>query len=237
MAASNFDSISGGGFNTGDVLGQTIIGGSVSGGNSFVDPRQQQFLDQIRGRGLFQLRNIQGSPGFGDVPGGGQTSLESGFSNANQLSGAGQGFLGNLGNIGDGTAANAQIQSLTDLLNQNLDRSLQGIGQQSALGNTFGGGRQGVAQGQAIQGNQLALGSGIADILDQQQNQQLSANLGGQSSLGGLFDLSQAGFNNAFAPLQNLAALVGPPTVLNRNASQESDGALNSFGGFLGGLF
>ena len=225
---------------------RAAFGGTTTRSTDFVEPNQQAFLRQLRFLGL-QAFNATG-----------EQQARSGQFNANQLSSQGRGFLGELG-AGAGSRltpfsqdngfAGVQIQSLSDILNRNLSLNLNQIGQQSAINNTFGGGRQGVAEGTAIGDTQLALGAGASDILqgDLQRRQQAAfgqsglqaqSALGGLSQLGGLFNLSQAGFNNTFQPVRNFADIIGSPITLNASKSSEtSTGGLDFLGNFFGGLF
>ena len=245
-----------------DDLSQRLFGGTQSGGGQQVDPSQQQFLDLLRRQASTTFNQQQ------------QGAQQQGFASAGQLGGLGQGFLGQLGQAGQGIDSfqpgneltgfsgqgfvDNQIESLTDVLNRNLSFNLQGINQQAAATNTFGGGRQGVAAGTAIGDTQLALGAGTSNILQQdllrrqqaagqqfqgglfagQSNQQAQiagAGIGAQSALGGLgqlggqFNLSQAGFNNAFQPLANFGNIIGQPTILGAGQGQNfGQGASNA---------
>jgi len=193
-------------------------------------------------------------------------NTDRGFDAANQLSAQGQGFLNTLqgggGHFGPGNQlnqftgpgnVNQQVESLTDILNRNLSFNLQNIGQQSALGNTFGGGRQGVTAGTAIGDTQLALGQGVSDIFRNDRQQQLQAAtsqfqgglfagqqnqqanlqgaLGGLSQLGGQFDLRQSGFQNVFQPGINTAGILGNPISLQGQGSRP--GLISALGSFI----
>ena len=245
-----------------DTLSQQLHGGGSQQQQQFVDPGQAPFLQALRQQGQSTLNQF-----------GGQQQA-SGFASAGQLGGLGQGFLGQLGQAGQGIDSfqpgneltgfsgqgfvDNQIESLTDVLNRNLSFNLQGINQQAAATNTFGGGRQGVAAGTAIGDTQLALGAGTSNILQQdllrrqqaagqqfqgglfagqanQQAQIAGAGIGAQSALGGLgqlggqFNLSQAGFNNAFQPLANFGNIIGQPTILGAGQGQNfGQGASNA---------
>ena len=194
-----------------DFVTDTLFGGSEQDAAT-VDSAQAPFLQFLREQAQTSFEGFSGQ------------QTDAGFGTANDLFGVGRGIVQQQQQLGGGIAA-SQIESLSDILNRNLSFNLQQIGLDSAQGNTFGGGRQGVAQGQAIGDTQLALGVGASQILGQQQQQQ--QNLLGQ--LGGLFDLSQAGFRNQQQPLRNLADIIGPSTVLGGGGSS-SGGILSNIG-------
>jgi len=227
-----------------------INGGGQSQNFQSVDLTQQPFLDAVRGAGLNTFNSFGGS------------QQHSGIVNAQNLSQQGQGLLGQLGgNAGQqltpftqGGFADEQIQSLSDILNRNLSFNLNEIGSQFGQAGTTGS-RTGVAAGQALGDTQLALAAGSADILQgnralqqqaagQQAGLQTQSALGGLTQLGGLFNLSQAGFNNAFSPVQNFSNIIGQPNTLSFgnsfNAGQGLSGnltdAVNATGNLLGGI-
>lgn len=86
----------------------------------------------------------------------------------------------------------------------------------------LGGGRQGVAQGVAAGQLGQAFTQGLGDITARANQQALGAanSLGGQA--GAMTGAAMAGFD----PLSRLAAIIGAPTVLNK---QESSGSSSGF--------
>ena len=218
----------------------TLFGGSESQQTSFVDPAQQPFLNMVRNEGVDLFRQLD------------RANFNAGFAQQNRLGGQGQQFLNTLGQAGStldpftsGGFADEQIDSLTDILNRNLQFNLGQINQNAALSNTFGGGRQGLAQGTAIGDTQLALAAGASDILqgNRAMNQQaagLQGQLMNQGALGGLtqlpgqFNLSTAGFQQAFQPLVNTANIIGGPTILGQGTSGSGPGFLGGLGQFMG---
>jgi len=118
-----------------------------------------------------------------------------------------------------------QIETGQDQIQRNLERNLlPTIGGDAAGAGQRGGGRQGVAEGIALsdanqQSAQFAQGL-IGEDYQQQQTRRLQT-LSGAADIGGL----------AFAPLQNLAQLLGSPTVLNRSRSESKSNAGSGYGG------
>jgi hypothetical protein len=127
-----------------------------------------------------------------------------------------------------------------------------GLAQEAAL-TQFQRGATGLRQqnqAQQLQASQAALGAqaGAGQALGQlglgQNQQQLQALLGGgQLGLGGLqslqgqFNLGLSPFQAEFQPLQNLAGILGGPTVLSQATSQgqATASAFQASGSFLGG--
>ena len=139
----------------------------------------------------------------------------------------GQGFLGNLGMMGQAgnPYAQAQIgqlgQGLGRLFNQQIMPGIQStFGQAGQLG----GSRQALAQGQAAEGLGQAFTGGALDILGNSAQLALQANQAGLGGLGGVFDQGQ---NAVFGSLGGLAGLLGGPNVLNKSKSKglEANGA------------
>lgn len=182
---------------------------------SFIDPRQQRFLDQLRNQSFGTLGPLAAQGGqFG-----GQL--------AQGLTGAGLGLLGQAAGPG---AANAQIGALQGLLQQNQELGLNQI--QSRFGQAGSiGSRAGVEGGQLLEGSQRALALGSGQIMGQTQQ----AQLGAASQLPGLFNLGISGFQGAAGPLQALAQILGDPTILNQAQSQSTSSATSS-GSSSGGI-
>ena len=183
------------------------IFGETKGGGSTVDKDQQPFLQFLREQAQGQFEQY------------GQQQTAAGFGLAENLTGQGQGFLNTLGAGSNQQVADSQIESLTDILNRNLSMNLGRIGGNASVGNTFGGGRQGVMEGTAIGDTQLALASGVSDIYADQNQMNLLGATAGLGALQGQFGLGMSGFANQQQPLGNFANMIGQPTVLSRGSS------------------
>ena len=156
-----------------------------------------------------------------------------------------QGF-GGLGNIAQtggpvGMYANAmnpfsgqQVQQfgqqLGDFFNQQL---LPGIAGNAVAAGQLGGGRQGVAQGMAAQDMLQQFQQGATGIMNNAYNTGANAAnaatqamMGAGSSLPGFaadaFNLGMSPFNAAWSPLQQMAGLLGGPTVLGQSEGGSS---------------
>lgn len=167
--------------------------------NTFVDPGQQPFLDFLRGQGQ----------GLAEQQLGADSGFQSGVVNP-----ALQAFQQQL--QGDPGQLEAQIEQhqfgVTENLRENL---LPLIGSSATATGGFGGSRQGVAEGIALR-----------DASRQQSN--IATNLTGQAQqrqLQALQFAPQAG-QLAFQPLQNLAQLLGGPTVLGQGTGQSQSKSL-----------
>jgi hypothetical protein len=156
---------------------------------------------------------------------------------------------------------NPELQNQIDLLGQDIGQTfsqqiLPGI-QSEAIGfGQLGGGREGVAQGLASQSalgefqrgasflrsedinRQLAAATSLGQLGLGQQAQtggQLEAagqlNLGGIESLQSLFNLGLAPFDAEFGGLQQLAQIIGDPTIL-QTAQATGEAASKGFGLF-----
>lgn len=214
----------------GNILGGIgAMGGLSGGGGTYIDPKQQPYLDFTRntGRALAET-GVPGASAFGREAG-------------QELYGFGQSALGQLG-------ANPFLQSLQAQAQGNEQLVQRQIGDlQSALGRSFredvlpgirqdfasvgalGGGRMAPAYGQAAGRFGEALSRGITDIqaADALRAQQAAVSgggllsqglLGGLSSLGGLFDVGLGQFTGGFAPLSLYSQILGPPTVLQKSS-------------------
>ncbi len=161
---------------------------------------------------------------------------------ANQLFGAGTGFLGSLG--GDaGTAYleerlsgdNAVLEEQIDLLQSDLGDLFReelnpAITSEAVAGGQLGGGRQGVAQGiateavgdlftqgaTALRAGDIAARDAAASTIA--QNNLVGAQTG-LASLPGLLGIAETGTFASLAPSERLAAILGDPTVLTRSES------------------
>lgn len=201
---------------------QASLGGGTGG--QMIGQRQN-----IRGDGIApggQYGRMQpGGPG--GLMGGMGGPLGGGYQGGDPLQGLGadltqqgQGFLGNLGMMGQAgnPYAQAQIgqlgQGLGRLFNQQIMPGIQStFGQAGQLG----GSRQALAQGQAAEGLGQAFTGGALDILGNSSQLALQAN---QAGLGGLGQVFGAGQSGMFGSLPGLAGLLGDPTVLGKSSSK-----------------
>ena len=216
----------------------------ASQGSSFVDPSQQPFLDFLRNASVGLFGQQMGQSGlFGEQ--------------SQQLFGQGQEFLGGLTDNsfldalmaqagGNPDLVAAQTGQLSDVLAQQFNESINPAITGAAVGGgTLGGGRQGVAQGLGIQGQQRALAQGAvgfqsADAARSLQAAQAGGQLFGQGAATGLASLP--GLQGILAgpqdqQIQSLMALImgiGGPTVLNQQSAfdtsaSESSGSSSAF--------
>ena len=171
-----------------------------SGANQFIDPSQAPFLEQLRNQsqGLASQQLQQGS------------DFQEGV---NQPAiGAFQSFLTPQENpFLQGQIEQGQ-RGIAENLRENL---LPSIGDQAQSGGARGGARQGVAEGIALRDANRTSADFAQNLIGQdfqgQQNRALGA-LTQAGSIGGL----------AFSPLQNLAQILGSPTVLSKAGSKGS---------------
>jgi hypothetical protein len=128
------------------------------------------------------------------------------------------GFMDYMGN------AQQQIGALkSSLKDQYLNTLLPQISDVAQQGGALGGGRQGVAQGMANNGMQMALAQGGSNILNnsynqaQQASQFMTQQYTGQQLAGieGLQGIQQ----QQLAPLLALAQILGNPTVMQKSGS------------------
>ncbi len=183
---------------------------------------------------------------------------------ANNLFSGGAGFLSDLQGIssgedpagqflqslisGEGGFVDENIAALGEDLGQFFDEELlPGITSEAVGGGQLGGGRQGVAEGKAIEsvGREFRRGSidirnadlnrrtGAATALSQNQ---ISAAGVGLGAAGEQFDLAQAATLAPFSPFLTLAQILGGPTTLSESQSSSKSKSLDlKFGGFGGG--
>ena len=231
--------------------------GSQQTSQTFVDPQQAPFLQNLR-QGAQNLQQQQQGQ-IGDVARdlGGQLLGAGGqaLGNLQGIQGQLQGNLAGFGGFQDASAAlrqqafgqNPQLQEQIGQLGQDIGRQfnqqiLPGIESNALTAGQLGGGRQGVAQGLGIQASQDAFQRGATDLrsadiqrrleaagalgglgLGQQQQtagqlgQAGQLNLGGIDSLSSLFNLGLAPFGAEFGPLQQLAQLIGDPSILSQS--------------------
>lgn len=180
------------------------MGGSASKSRS--ESQQSNFIDRAQAPFLADL--FQQGQGLANQQLGEGSDFQTGIVDPTQQ--AFQNFLTPQQN----PFLQGQIQQGQDQIAQNLQRNiLPSIGSSAASTGQFGGGRQGVAEGIAL-----------SDA--NQQSANFSQNLIGQDFQAqqgrALQALTQAGNvgNLAFQPLQNLASIIGSPTILGQGTSE-----------------
>ena len=164
---------------------------------------------------------------------------------SNQLFSGGTQFLQGLGgDAGSGYLdqrlgqADSLVGEQLGLLQQDVgqlfrEELLPGITSEAVAGGQLGGGRQGVAQGQAMDAAAEAFTRGAVDIRSRSQAQldQLAQGVAdrniqgaqvGLAGSGSLMDIMQMGFGAELAPMERLAAIFGGPTVLTQQESAAS---------------
>lgn len=224
-----------------DKVTSTLFGGGEQKSSTYVNKVQEGFLNDLYQRAQDQF--IQS--GFAQG--------QAGRTMADQLTERGNMLIGRLGQAGQALNPfidESQVMPQLDVLNQQLGRQFElGL---NRIQNRFGlagttGSRAGVAGGEALEGFNRNLSLGIADILNNDRGMRQQAatdfsrfNLLGNTSalnaLPGQFGLSQAGYQSQYAGLNNLANLLGSPTVLSSSSGYNSTGILNAAGNFFGGI-
>lgn len=165
---------------------------------------------------------------------------------ANQLFMGGTGFMSSIGAdagsdfLTDRLSGNNEVlQEQIDLLGEDLgqffnEELLPGITSQAVSGGQLGGGRQGVAQGRAIEevGNQFTRGATALRSNDIAARDAAAGTIAGNTisgasvGLGGIPSLlgaADAGFGAELAPFERLAGILGGPTTLGSSFSSSAD--------------
>ncbi len=133
-----------------------------------------------------------------------------------------------------------QIQSYgQDLGSFFQNQILPGITSQAGLSGQFGGSRHGIGAGLAGQGIMDQFARGASQMrYDNYNSGQQAANFAGNlansgiGQMGDLYNLGMSPWSAAWAPLQNMGALMGTPTVLGGGSSGRSTSfGLFNFGG------
>ncbi len=169
---------------------------------------------------------------------------------------SGEGQFGIQQLLAPGEALEGQLSFLDENIQRNLASTLGTLGGQATLQGQTGGDRQAFFSQQAAGEAQRAFAGGASNLLSadiaarrqlsgvaagqqlgaaqslgqlglQQQQVGQQGALGALGQLGGLFNLGLAPFQAEFQPLQNLAGIVGPPTVLGTQAGRSD---ASSFG-------
>lgn len=167
---------------------------------------------------------------------------------ANSLFSSGSGFLADLQSIssgqdvsgqfltdrisGEGGFVDENIAALGEDLGQFFEEELlPGIQSDAIAGGQLGGGRQGVAQGKALEavGREFRRGSldirtedlrARTDAASRLSAQRLSASEAGLAGARTQFDLANAATLAPFSPFLTLAQIMGDPTVLTRSRAK-----------------
>ena len=215
------------------MVGSSKSENSSSGSNSNqsqIDSTQKAYLDQLWGKASSDI--------LGGSVGAAKTQVQ-------------QDLMGQVMNnpFGDQLKSfsqpnNQMVQQNVDMLGQNLQKQLQNslmpqIADQSIQSGGFGGGRQGIAQGLALQGTQDAFAQGALGIQNNAYNQanqatQFGSNFNLQSAMGGMGMLGQAQ-QQEMTPFLTLAQILGSPTVLNSGKGKTSGSGSSSGWSILGG--
>ncbi len=174
---------------------------------------------------------------------------------ANQLFTSGSGFLSSLQEqsagtdvsgeflssrvSGEGGFVDENIAALGEDLGQFFNEQLlPGITSEAVGGGQLGGGRQGVAQGKAIESVGREFRRGSLEIRNQDLRersdaartlsaQKLSASQAGLTGVQQQFDLANAATLTPFSPFLTLAQILGSPTVLGESQSSSKSKSLS----------
>ena len=229
----------------GGSLNKDAGGSGSSQSQSFLDPFQQGFQQNVSNLANQQFQASQGSFNQQAQQLGGQLSGQAGdFTNS--LLGTAQGTslaaqrLQQLGS-GSNPFLQQQISGLGGDFQRQLQQGLQGIGQGFASANQFGGSRQGLAEGQAIGQSVQAFGTQAAGLRGQDLTRQAQANqalLGaqnqagaiGQAGLGDQFNLGLAPFTSQLGFIGQLGGIGGAPQVLAQQQSRQKQKDKGGFG-------
>jgi len=206
-------------------LFNSLFGGGESSQQSFIAPQQLPYLT-----GLW--RGAQGiQPQASSLAGQFQPM-------ANQLGMNAVAGSNALVGLAGPQSTSGQIDVLQNRLNQNLQENLlPSLAQGANATGQLGGARQGIGQGIAARGTQQALAEGIQGItvadLFRRQQAATNATLTAQQGLGALSGAA----NLQFSPYQQLSGIIGPPTVLGQQQSQNyGQGIVGGLAGLFGGI-
>jgi len=253
-----------------DPLGLFNQGGGQQNAD-FVFPQQVPFLQNLFGNAQqVQQGTQQGLNQFSQqtLP----QLFQQGQQGQQQLGQLGQQTLGDnallnsqasLNNFSNQSALQGQIGNLGENLGQFFNEQLlPGIDARSQVaGQQRGSARNNVALGQGIRDTANAFSRGAVDLTSQFGQQQIQAaqaggalrlgqlGLGGQQlgqandQISGLANLGISQFTAPFAALQQLAQIIGDPTVLGGGGQTQGGGLFGggggggAIGGILGGIF
>ena len=227
------------GFSLSDIFG----GGSESTTNpAKVWEEQVPFLQD-----LYQRAQMQSYGGMGQnyanqvnqsAMGGLQNQMAGGYQNPQLMQG-----LQNFGGM-QNQALGGAIQAGLGDINRNFQNNIMpSINTGSAMTNTSGGSRQGIAQGIAAGEANRQAGDFVArmqsnNFQNMMQNQlgaynqmgglQAQQNMAQQGALGMAPQMSNLGFGSQYGNLAALSSLLGGPTVLGGGSSGSSQGGIGS---------
>lgn len=165
---------------------------------------------------------------------------------ANTLFSSGTGFLDQLGGDSGSQYLEGRLDSANPVLEDQIGLLQEDIGKlfseelnpaitnEAIAGGALGGGRQGVAQGRAIDSaaEQFTRGATALRAGDIAARDAAAGTLAGNAVQGAgvgiqgasqLFGLADAGFSAGLAPAERLAAILGGPTVLGSSFSNSAD--------------
>jgi len=214
----------------------------MSGGHSKSSSKQQQtsqtqvweamapYLQSLYGQGQeLQGNQMQQAAGLGTM---GTAAAESGqvgqgLANLSGMASGQNPIMGMMEQRASGQQnpyLQGNISALGENINQQLGIQMQGIGGRAGMAGQIGGGRQGVAEGLAVQGAQREFAQGANQMLGQDyQNQGAYAQqylgmqqgaLGGyMGAVGQQMNLGLGGLNAAWSPLMAQAGLMGPAVM------------------------
>jgi hypothetical protein len=171
-------------------------------------------------------------------------------SQASSLFSAGKGFLDEIGGDAGRTFLDERIRGDDDILATQLaglqedvgrffsEELLPGVTSAAVGAGQLGGGRQGVAQGRAIDtaAREFRRGSTELRLADRTSRENLAmgvagldqaGRLGGAAALPGLFGLAEAGTFAGLGIQERLAALFGGPTTLTTSEAQSTSDAFS----------
>jgi hypothetical protein len=145
--------------------------------------------------------------------------------------GAGEDYLSS--RLTDTSARDAQLDTLQTRMGSLFSEELNpAITAKHVAGGSLGGGRQGVAQAQAVGRVQREFAAGASDIISRDQAAkdaaavQLMAGKNaaattGLNALPNMLGLASAGLGAEMSPYTALASIVGGPSVLTQSGSQD----------------
>lgn len=151
--------------------------------------------------------------------------------------GAGEDYLQS--RLTDTSARDAQLDVLGSRMGELFREELNpAITARHVAGGTLGGGRQGVAQGQAIQRTQREFAAGATDILSRDQaakdaaagtlmSGRTQAAGVGLSALPSLMGIAEGGLNASLSPYAAFSQVLGGPTVLGSSSSEDIAAAIS----------
>ena len=224
-----------------------VFGGGSSSQSSFVDPKQQPFLDFVRNLSQDVTQQNSGAAQLFSRSQGADL-FNFGRQSLSQLSN--NPFLDALQQQAGGNQAlvDRQIGQLGGDLGRFFNQQLlPGLRRDSAAVGALGGSRQAVNEGLAAQSILDAFQRGATDIYTQDADRALRAGVGGggllgQGLLGGIAGASDlfggvglGQFTGGFAPASVFNSIIGAPTVLGQQKSSETNGIIPAFGSVVGG--